>query len=124
VCEHCHLGLILTARADVAPAENEPFLVLDELMRIRAVSKRAERLLRITETEAVNRHVGDYLVPVEGGGESLAALAATVARVSRFDTAPQRVVLRPRGTFGVRYGVRVGRCSPEPAALLALAERL
>lgn len=124
MCEHCSLGLILTARSDLAPAEREPFLVVDELMRVRAVSKEAERLLSTAETEAVNRHVGDFLVPVEGTPEKATRLAGVIAAASRLDAPVSRAVLRPRDAFGVRFGVRIGGCDPGPAAILVLAERL
>jgi PAS domain-containing protein len=124
VCEHCRLGLILTAGDELVPAEREPFLVVDELMRVRAVSKRAERLLGITETAAVNQHLGDFLVPVEGGAEPTGRLAAVIAAASNLDSPVQHVVLRPRDAFGVRFGVRLGGCAPGPAALLVLAQGL
>ena len=124
VCERCRLGLILTAAAGLAPGEGEPFVVVDELMRIRAVSRRAERLLGVTETEAVHHHLGDFLLPVEGSSDALGRLTSAIAVASRLDAPAQRAVLRPREAFGVRYGVRIGGCAPGPAAVVVLADGL
>jgi PAS domain-containing protein len=124
VCERCHLGLILTGRSDAVPAEQDAFIVVDALMRVRAVSKRAEELLRISETDAVNQLVWDFLVPAEDGAQTTSKLAGEIVTASRLDVGPRRTVLRPRDVFGVRYGVRIAGCSPGPAAILVLGEQL
>jgi hypothetical protein len=98
--------------------------VVDAVMRVRAVSKRAEQLLRISETAAVNQLVWDFLVPAEDSAATTSKLAGEIATASRLDVAPQRTVLRPRDVFGVRYGVRIAGCSPGPAAILVLDEHL
>lgn len=125
VCGACEMGLLLRAHPDVAPAEEEPFLVVDELLRIRAVSRRAEPLLG-TEAVLVDRHVGEVLLSAEAAAAS-SSLSPVVSRVVREGLEPARdrlVPVRPRDTYGVRFGARVGRCEPGLGALVVLAERL
>ena len=123
VCERCRLGLLLTSAASLAPEPGEPFLVIDEGLEVRALSARAEKLLAMTETDAVNRHVGDLLVPAETSAHaaaSLPALLVQAARSGRGGDPPLEVALRPRGVFGVHYLARIGPCRPAPAALIVL----
>jgi PAS domain-containing protein len=122
VCGKCGLGLMLQAPADAAPDPTDPFLVVDGALNICALSRHAERLLGVTETEAVNRHVAEFLVPGDAesaAGESLATLLAWAARG---ESPSAQVVIRPANTFGVRYWARIGPCGPPSAALLVLAD--
>ena len=122
VCGKCGLGLMLQAPADAAPDPSDPFVVVDGALNICALSRHAEKLLDISETEAVNRHVAEFLVPADAesaAGESLATLLAWAARGESPST---QVVIRPKNTFGVRYWARIGPCGPPTAALLVLAD--
>jgi hypothetical protein len=121
------MGLLLRAPSHSAPAEHETFLVVDDLLRIRAVSRGAERLLGIHETHLIDSQIGEVLAPAEATPDGSARLAALVARVAS-RAAPhegaQMIAVRPRDTFGVRYAARIGPCAPEPAVLIVLGERL
>jgi PAS domain-containing protein len=122
VCPTCGMGVLLQAPQDAAPSPSDPFLVVDDKLTVCALSRQAERLLGVSETEAVNRHVGELLVPGDtesSAGESLAAVLTWAAR----GEAPLRnIVVRPTNTFGVRFWARVGTCGPPNAALLVLAD--
>ncbi|HWI08402.1 MAG TPA: hypothetical protein VNT54_12915, partial [Solirubrobacteraceae bacterium] len=81
----------------------------------------AEQLLAVDETQAVNKHVADFLVPADAnapGAENLLALLVAVAGGSG---EPRTTVVRPRQEFGVRFKARIGPCGPPPAALLVLS---
>src|SRR3954464_8563899 len=65
VCQTCGMGLLVEAPIDVAPAVADPFLIVDPAMAVCALSRQAERLLGVAETDAVNRHIRDLLVPAE-----------------------------------------------------------
>jgi len=122
VCSKCGMGLMLQAPAKIAPKTTDPFMVIDGSLTICALSREAEKLLAISETDAVNRHVGEFLVPGDAEtsrGENLATLLAFAARGEANDA---NVVVRPANTFGVRYWARVGPCGPPNAALLVLAD--
>lgn len=122
VCSKCGLGLMLQAPAESAPDPSDPFVVIDGALNICAVSRQAERLLEVKETDAVNRHVAELLVPADAenpGGETLASLLAWAARG---ESPSSQVVIRPTNTFGVRYWARIGPCGPPTAALLVLAD--
>ena len=122
VCQKCGMGLLLQAPADAAPSPTDPFMVIDSSLTVCAVSKRAEHLLNINETDAVNRPIGEFLVPGDAETAPNENLAALVTWAARGD-APQRdVVVRPTNTFGVRYWARIGPCGPPTAALLVLAD--
>jgi PAS domain-containing protein len=122
VCSKCGMGLLLQAPADIAPTPKDPFLVVDGSLTICALSRQAEKLLGVSETDVVNRHVADFLVPGDAetsGGENLASLLAWAVRG---EIPTNNVVVRPTNTFGVRYWARVGPCGPPNAALLVLAD--
>jgi PAS domain-containing protein len=121
VCSKCGMGLLLEAPGDIAPNPSDPFLVVDGALSVCAVSREAERLLGVAETDVINRHIAELLLPAdaETGNESLATLLAWGARG---ESPPNHVVVRPTNTFGVRYWARVGPCGPPTAALLVLAD--
>jgi PAS domain S-box-containing protein len=122
VCSKCGMGLLLQAPAETAPSEKDPFMVIDGALTICDVSRQAERLLGITETECVNRHVAEFLVPADSETGKDDNLASLLAWAARGETPSGNVVVRPTNTFGVRYWARVGPCGPPSAALLVLAD--
>jgi hypothetical protein len=122
VCVRCGLGLVLAAPPDVAPSADDPFVLVDGQLSICAVSRLAEELLLTTETDVVNRHIGDLLVPADievGGPEALVNL---LAHAARGEGETHHVVLRPAQEFGIRFWARIGPCGPPRAALVVLAD--
>jgi hypothetical protein len=112
------LGLLLECRGDAAPASGTAFMVIDSSLSVCAVSSAAERLLATPETEAVNRHVTELVVPADAqatGGENL---AVAITWAARGDSATRTTFVRPANTFGVRLRVRIARCGPPSAALV------
>ncbi len=126
VCEHCRMGLLLSAEAGIAPTPTDAFLVVDEVLAVRALSARAERLLDVPETAAVNRQVSALLVPADTSPQARASLPALIAqaRVGGPAAGELQVSVRPPDVFGVRYLARIGPCRPGPATLVVLAEEL
>ncbi len=120
VCRRCNLGLLLEAPAAVAPAPGDAFLVVDGRLAVCGVSREAEELLAVEETHAVNRHVTEFLVPAGTGATRPEPRLAQIVAAAGGADEPRTVVVRPSGTFGVRYWARVGACGPSPAALLVL----
>jgi hypothetical protein len=122
VCESCGLGVLLSANADAAPGPNDPFMIVDGSLCVCAVSRVAEELLGTDETEAVNRHLSEFLVPADAeasGPENLMDLVINAAG----DTSEAHVaVVRPPDEFGIRFRVHVGACGPPRAALLVLSD--
>jgi hypothetical protein len=118
VCEACGLGVMLEAAADAAPPQGGAFIVLDRSLSICAVSASAERLLATCETDAVNRHVTELLVPADAEADGPSNLAAAVTWAASGDDTPRRVTVRPANVFGVRLTARIATCSPPRAALL------
>jgi hypothetical protein len=121
VCARCNLGLLLQAAPAVAPAPGEPFLVIDGRLTVCGLSRAAEELLAVEETDAVNRHVAEFLVPAGTEAPRPGNLLAQLVAAAGGDPEPHAVVVRPVGVFGVRFWARVGACGPSPAALLVLA---
>jgi hypothetical protein len=122
VCTRCGLGLLLSAPPDAAPTPDDPFVLVDGQLSICALSRLAEQLLLTTETDVVNRHIGDLLVPADievGGPEALVNL---LAHAARGEGQTHHVVLRPAQEFGIRFWARVGPCGPPRAALVVLAD--
>jgi hypothetical protein len=122
VCESCGLGVLLTANADAAPHPGDPFMIVDGSLCVCALSRVAEELLGVDETEAVNRHLSEFLVPADAeaaGADNLMDLVINAAS----DAAEARVaVVRPPDEFGIRFRAQVGACGPPRAALLVLSD--
>jgi hypothetical protein len=112
------MGLLLEAGADLAPDPHGAFVVLDGTLTVCAVSRAAELLLATSETDAVNRHLTELLVPADAEAQGPANLALAIASAARGEDGFRRVTVRPTNTFGVRIRARVGRCGPRAAALL------
>jgi hypothetical protein len=121
VCALCGLGVVISARADLAPQKNEAFVIVDRQLKLCGLSRGAERLLAVDEPEAVHRHVSDFLEPADaeaGTGDEL--LQGIVATAAMGFMPPHSIVVRPTGEYGVRYAARVGSCGPPEGALIVL----
>ena len=121
VCAHCGLGLVLQAAADLAPRRDEPFLIVDTSLSVCAMSAEAEALFGIEETDAVNQHVADFLVPADANAPSADNLLALLVEVAAGSSETCTTVVRPRQEFGVRFRARIGPCGSPRAALLVLS---
>ncbi|MDQ6777057.1 MAG: hypothetical protein M3071_12775 [Actinomycetota bacterium] len=119
VCESCGLGLLLETTADAAPDAGGAFLVLDGSLSVCAVSRGAEELLATNETDAVNHHVIELLVPADSEARSGTKLAAAVSAAALGADEARTVFVRPVNLFGVRLRARIVHCGPPQAALLA-----
>lgn len=121
VCGHCGLGLVLQAARDLAPRHDEPFLVVDTSLSVCAVSAAAEALFAIEETDAVNKHIADFLVPADANAPSAENLLTLLVDVASGSREACTAVVRPRQEFGVRFWARIGPCGSPRAALLVLS---
>ena len=121
VCAHCGLGLVLQARVDVAPRHDQPFLVVDTSLSVCAVSAAAEALFAIAETDAVNQHIADFLVPADGNAASVENLLTLLVEVAAGWREVCTTVVRPRQEYCVRFWARIGPCGSPRAALLVLS---
>jgi hypothetical protein len=119
VCSSCGLGILLQAAAEAAPDEGGAFLVIDSSMAVCAVSAAAEELLATHETDAVNRHLTELLVPADAE-QGPTNLAVAVTWAARGDGDIRRTFVRPANTFGVRLKARIASCSSPDAALIVL----
>jgi hypothetical protein len=87
-------------------------------MSICAVSAAAEQLLATRETDAVNHHVTELIVPADAEAQGRANLAVAVTWAARGDQTARNVFVRPANTFGVRMTARIAGCGPPQAALV------
>ena len=115
VCSRCGLGLLVSAPPDAAPSPQDPFLLVDGQLSICAVSRLAEELLLTSETDVVNSHIGDPLVPADveiGGRESLVNRScmppASRARRTTSSCARQE--------YGIRFWARIAPRRPARGA--------
>ena len=122
VCESCGLGVLLTANADAAPRPGEPFMIVDGALCVCALSQVAEELLGVQETEAVNRHLSEFLVPADAEASSADNLMDLVINAASSGSETRVAVVRPPDEFGVRFRAQVGACGPPRAALLVLSD--
>jgi len=122
VCGRCNLGLLLESDADAAPHPDQAFMVLDATLAVCALSQKAEKLLAMSETEAVNRHMTELLVPADTHAQGPENLAFAVTWAACGDEATRHAVVRPARTFGVRMRARIASCGPTRAALLVFVD--
>lgn len=120
VCPRCSMGLLLAAAADVAPRPGDAFLAVDELLRIRAVSRSAERLLSSRERALVGRQVGEILTSAATEPAGGITLAAVIVGAMRDESVRASAAVRPRDAYGIRFCASIAACRPGPAALLVL----
>jgi hypothetical protein len=124
VCPDCGLGLLLTADAALAPAPADAFLVVDAALIVRALSKGAEKLLGLAETDVVDQPLENVLVAADSSDDARSRLHAVLSGAARGPLTagdPATAVVQPSRAFGVRWAARVGRCEPGHAALVVLA---
>jgi hypothetical protein len=122
VCALCGLGVVIAAGADLAPRDGESFLIVDRHLKLCGLSRGAERLLSVDEPSAVHRHISDFLEPADAeAGQGDEFLQGIIKMAGDGLAAPQSVVVRPSGEYGVRYAARVGSCGPPAGALIVLA---
>lgn len=122
VCDSCGLGVLLTANADAAPALGDPFMVVDGSLCVCALSRVAEELLGVDETEAVNRHLSEFLVPADAEAASADNLMDLVINAASDSSDTRVAIVRPPQEFGIRFRARVAACGPPRAALLVLSD--
>jgi hypothetical protein len=120
VCPSCGLGLLLASTAEAAPMPGDAFLVIDSTMAVCAVSAAAEALLATCETDAVNHHLTELLVPADAEAQGPTNLAVAVTWAARGDGGIRRTFVRPAKTFGVRLKARIASCNSPDAALIVL----
>jgi len=113
----------LLAPATMAPLEGEPFLIVDGTLTVLVASSEAERVLGAGGTRAVQgARVTEFLVPAEAEVPVDRSLATLIIWAIRGDAPPRTVVVRPAGTFGVRYQAKVGPCTTPRGAVIVLTE--
>ena len=122
VCGRCELGLLIGAPADLSPASSDPFLLVDSTLSVCGMSALAEELLGLVETEAVNRHINELLVPADAEGSGPGDLVNLLVHAARGAGEIHDVVLRPTDEYGIRYWARIGPCGPPRAALMVLGD--
>jgi hypothetical protein len=122
VCESCGLGVLLTANADAAPRPGDPFMIVDGSLCVCALSQVAEELLGVQETEAVNRHLSEFLVPADAEAAGADNLMDLVINAASAGSEARVAVVRPPDEFGIRFRAQVGACGPPRAALLVLSD--
>ena len=122
VCSRCELGLLIGASPDLAPAPSDPFLIVDSTLSVCGMSALAEELLGVLETDAVNCHITELLVPADAEVSGPGDLVNLLVHAARGDGEIHDVVLRPTTEFGIRYFARIGPCGPPRAALLVLGD--
>lgn len=121
VCGSCHLGLIVSAPESLAPGVEEPFLIVDGRLQVCAVSRRAERLLGLAESETVDRQLTDVLLPADAEAVGIEGFVSTIVHAARGDRIVRDLVVRPAGEWGIRWFTRIGPCAKPSAALIVLA---
>src|SRR5207245_1969696 len=80
VCARCGRGILIWAPAGTAPVAGQPFVIVDQNLTVRALSKHAEALLGVSERRAIDRRIDDLLTQVGTQDPSIPDLHAMVTR--------------------------------------------
>jgi hypothetical protein len=86
------------------------------------MSRHAQTLLAVSESDAVNRPVAELLVPADAEAQSTTAFAARLADAAGRSDEATSAFVRPWNTFGVRMRARIAPCGPPRAALVVLED--
>ncbi len=65
-CMRCHMGTVLRAPEGSSPRFHDPFVIVNEQLRLQAVSRQAEIVLMVSEPAAVNAPLEDFLISDNG----------------------------------------------------------
>ncbi len=110
---------MLETRTDAIPSSSDAFLVVDSSLLVQAVSRTAESLLAVSETDAVNRPVQELIAPADAEAQGPTGLASRIVEAIASDDMVSAYV-RPGNTFGIRMRVKIAPCGPPRAALIVL----
>jgi diguanylate cyclase (GGDEF)-like protein len=123
VCVKCGLGTLMLAPEDMAPTSREAFLILDEHLAVGAVSRRAESLLGVSESDALDRHIDDLLVPAATGGARVGTVGAVIApALATADSRHVEVRLARAENGDGPYRARIGSCGPPTGTLVVFTD--
>jgi hypothetical protein len=113
--------MLLETRADAVPTDHDAFVVVDSRLLIQALSREAQRLLAVTEEDAIDTPVSELLMPADAETANRTGFAAAIADAAQgLEPAMARSFVRPWNTFGVRMRAKIAICGPPRAALIVL----
>jgi hypothetical protein len=113
--------MLLETRADAVPSEDDAFVVVDSRMLVQAASREAQRLLAISEEDAIDTPVSELLISADAESADRGGFAAAIAEASQgLEPETARSFVRPWNTFGVRMRAKIAMCGPPRAALIVL----
>jgi hypothetical protein len=119
VCTRCRLGMVLRTVPDGAPHRSDPFVIVDEQLTVRAISRQAEAVLMVDEPAGVGVPLDEFLVS-DNGDHQGAEVAQVIALATGGAPPPLTVALRTAGDPEARFKARITSCGPPLAALLVL----
>jgi hypothetical protein len=119
VCKRCKLGVVLRTVPDAAPHRSDPFVIVNERLAVRGISRRAETVLRVDEPAAADIPLNEFLVS-DGGKPGDVELARLVALAASGAGPSLTLTLRTVGDPQLRFRARITSCGPPLAALLVL----
>jgi hypothetical protein len=113
--------MLLETRADAVPTDRDAFVVVDSRLLIQAVSRDAQRLLAVSEEDAIDTPVSELLMPADAESAQRTGFAARIAEAAQgLEPETTRSFVRPWNTFGVRMRAKIAVCGPPRAALIVL----
>ncbi len=115
--------MLLETRADAVPGPDDAFVVVDARLLIQAVSREAQRLLAISEEDAIDTPVSELLICADAESPNRTGFAAAIADAAQGrEPETARSFVRPWNTFGVRMRAKIAMCGPPRAALIVFGD--
>lgn len=119
VCLRCARGVVLRSAPGFQPRFDEPFVIVDDHLRLQAISHHAETVLRVEAAAAMDAPLDRFLHSANGD-QNHSRLGKLITRVIGGATLASTVELRTVGDPRIGFDVRIAACGPPPAALLLL----
>jgi hypothetical protein len=116
VCTRCGHGIVLLAAPGAGPSIFDPFVIVDERLTIRAVSRHAKVVLGIKTWAVFGIALGELLV-AEGDDRPPETITLAIADTT---ACCRTVALQTPGNPVLRFSARVSACGPPRAALIVL----
>jgi hypothetical protein len=119
-CAHCHFGNIVHTTPGAVPRCDEPFLIVDERLRVHALSLQAEAVLLAADADGFGAPLASYLIADDGCDPYGAQLTLRLTFAVGGRSVPGPLKLRTASEPELRFTGRVSSCGPPAGALLVL----
>lgn len=119
-CERCQFGSIVQTTPGAVPRFDEPFVIVDEQLRVQALSLQAEAVLLAVDADGFDPTLASYLIADDDCDPEGARLTSRITSAVGGGYVPGPLKLRTASQPEIRFTGRISSCGPPAGALLVL----